>query len=116
MRLKKNNVSIDILNFANPDNISRLQALINTANAGAEGEANCHFLDVPPGCTNITDVMITSPILQSEDMGGGAAAIGGGAGAGGGADDPLGGLGFDPNMDPELAAAIRLSLQEANAA
>jgi len=60
--------------------------------------------------------MITSPILQSEDMGGGAGLGGDGAGAGGGPDDPLGGLGFDPNMDPELAAAIRLSLAEANAA
>lgn len=115
MRLKKNNVAIDIINFANPDNISRLQSLVNTANSGSEDQPNCHFLDVPPGCTNITDVMITSPILQSEDMGG-AAAGGDGAGAGAGPDDPLGGLGFDPNMDPELAAAIRLSLQEANAA
>jgi len=49
-------------------------------------------------------------------MGGGAGLGGDGAGAGGGPDDPLGGLGFDPNMDPELAAAIRLSLAEANAA
>lgn len=72
-------------------------------------------MDVPPGCTNITDVMITSPILQSDDMGG-AGAGGAGAGAGAGPDDPLGGLGFDPNMDPELAAAIRMSLAEANAA
>ena len=108
MRLKKNNVAIDVINFANPDNISRLQALVNTANSGAEEEPNCHFLDVPPGCNNITSVMMSSPILQSEDMGGA------GAGAGAGAAD--GGLGFDPNIDPELAAAIRLSLQEADAA
>ena len=36
---------------------------------------------------------------------GGDAAPGGDAGAGGAAN-----LGFDPNMDPELAEAIRLSL------
>jgi len=36
MRLKKNNVAIDVINFANPDNISRLQALVNTSNSGAE--------------------------------------------------------------------------------
>ena len=36
---------------------------------------------------------------------GGEAAPGGDAGAGGAAN-----LGFDPNMDPELAEAIRLSL------
>ena len=114
MRLKKNNVAIDIINFSNPDNVSRLQGLVNTANAGGEDSPSCHFLDVPQGCTSIVDVLITSPIVQAEDMGG--AGAGGDAGGGAGPDDPLGGLGFDPNMDPELAAAIRLSLQEANAA
>lgn len=114
MRLKKNNVAVDVINFANPDNISRLQGLVNTANAGGEDSPSCHFLDVPFNCGSIMDVLITSPIIQAEDMGG--AGAGGDAGAGGGAGDPLGGLGFDPNMDPELAAAIRLSLQEANEA
>jgi len=56
--------------------------------------------------------MITSPILQPEDNGmggGGDVPAGGDAGAGGG-------LGFDPNMDPELAMALRLSMEEAKAA
>ena len=44
---------------------------------------------------------------------GGAAAAGG---AGGAPNDPMAALGLDPNMDPELAEAIRLSLEEANAA
>ena len=57
------------------------------------------------------EVMIASPILQPEDMGGGAPDMGGGAPGGMG-----GGLGFDPSMDPELAEAIRLSMEEANAA
>ena len=63
MRLKKNNVSIDVINFANPDNVGRLQALVNSANDGSEDAPSCHFLDVPLGCSHITDVMITSPIL-----------------------------------------------------
>jgi len=48
---------------------------------------------------------------------GGQAAGGdaGGAGAAGGNND-LANLGFDPNMDPELAAAIRMSLEEQKAA
>lgn len=41
---------------------------------------------------------------------GGGEAVGGGPAAGGGIP------GLDPNMDPELAEAIRLSLEEANAA
>ena len=32
MRLKKNNVSIDVINFAHPDNVSRLQTLVSAAN------------------------------------------------------------------------------------
>lgn len=113
MRLKKNNVAIDVINFANPDNVIRLQALVNSANSGAEEAPNCHFLDVPQGVQHITDIMITSPILQPEDNGmggGGEQPAGGDAGAG------LGGLGFDPNMDPELAMALRLSMEEAKAA
>ena len=115
MRLKKNNVAIDVINFSNPDNVSRLQTLVATANAGGDDTPNCHFLDVPVGVTHITDVMITSPILQPEDAGmGGPGDVGmGGAGAGG---DPMANLGFDPNMDPELAMALRLSMEEANAA
>jgi len=109
LRLKKNNVSVDIINFANPDNISRLQTLVNTANKESDDLPTCHFLDVPEGITSITDVMISSPILMPEDMGG-ADAGGGGAGAGGGA------AGFDANMDPELAEAIRLSMMDAEAA
>ena len=106
MRLKKNNVSIDVINFANPDNVSRLQTLVNTANKESDDAPTCHFLDVPAGCSSIVDVMISSPILQPDDMGGDAAMGGGGGG----------GMGFDAGMDPELAEAIRLSMEEANAA
>jgi 26S proteasome regulatory subunit N10 len=117
MRLKKNNVSIDVINFANPDNVARLQALVNAAN-GSEDQPTCHFLDVPLGCSHITDVMITSPILQPEDsgMGAGAGDIGAGNAGGANSDDPFANLGFDPNMDPELAMAIRLSMEEAKQA
>jgi 26S proteasome regulatory subunit N10 len=56
--------------------------------------------------------MITSPILQPDNAGAGAA--GGDAAANNG--DPLAAMGIDPNMDPELAMAIRLSMEEAKAA
>ena len=63
LRLKKNNVSIDIINFANPDNVSRLQTLVNTANKESDDAPTCHFLDVPAECSSIMEVMISSPIL-----------------------------------------------------
>lgn len=113
MRLKKNNVSLDVINFANPDNVGRLQAMVNAVNEGQEDGATSHFLDVPQGISHITDVMITSPILQPDPIGAGGD---GGAGAGANSDDPLIAMGIDPNLDPELAMAIRLSMEEAKAA
>ena len=116
LRLKKNNVAIDVINFANPGNVEKLEALVNAANMEDSGVNTCNFLDVPMGVTHITDVMITSPILQPPaDMGMGGDASGA-AGGGGAANDPYGGLNIDPNMDPELAEAIRISLEEAKAA
>ena len=109
MMLKKNSVSIDIINFAHTDNVSRCQSLVAAANQGNEASPTCHFMDVAPGC-NMTDVILTSPICQMEDMGGMPAAAGGNAG---GAADPFGAI--DPNMDPELAEAIRLSMQDVQA-
>ena len=58
-----------MINFANPDNVPKLQALIEAANKND----NSHFLDVPLGVSMITDVLFTSPILQGEDAFGGAA-------------------------------------------
>jgi hypothetical protein len=68
--LKRNNVSIDVVNFANPDNVEKLTAFVTAANKG--GDDTSHFLDIPQGITNITDVLITSPISMPEDMMGGA--------------------------------------------
>ena len=89
-RLRQNNVAIDVINFANPDNVPKLQALVEAANKND----NSHFLDVPLGVSMITDVLFTSPIIQGDDYGaaGGAGAadgtngmttdvLGGGAGA-----------------------------------
>ena len=71
----------------------------------------------------ITDVLFTSPILQSEDMAGAGAgaadgtngmvmdvAAGGAPGAGG-----LGAFGADFENDPDLAQALRISMDEERA-
>ena len=121
-RLKRNNVNIDIINFANPDNVPKLQALINAAN----NSDNSHFLDVPIGVSMITDVLFTSPILHGDDV---AAGIGGGMPADGSAgmvvDGPGGPVagggqfaefgGINPDMDPELAMALKVSMEEERA-
>ena len=112
-RLKRNNVAIDVINFAHPDNVPKLEALVQCAN-----QENSHFMDVPMGVAMITDVLITSPILQGDNAGndvpmgdgGGAANLG----------DPVANRfaeygGFNPDMDPEMAMAMKISMDEARA-
>ena len=87
-------------------------------------------MDVPIGVSSIIDVLFTSPILQGDDAGGmGAAggmpadgtggmvndiAAGGGAGPAGG--QPFAEFGgINPEMDPELAMALRVSMEEERA-
>jgi hypothetical protein len=79
--MKRNNVAIDVINFAHPENVPKIEALVHAANSNG----NSHFLDVPLGVAMITDVLIASPIINDMgdmDMGG---AVGAGAGAGAGA-------------------------------
>ena len=109
-----------MINFANPDNVPKLQALVDSANKND----NSHFLDVPMGVSMITDVLFTSPILQGDDY---AAAAGAGAadGSGGmvvdvaaGGPAAAGGMnqfGVDFENDPELAQALRISMDEERA-
>lgn len=80
-------------------------------------------MDVPLGVAHITDVLIASPIISGDDMGGAAQDVGSGAGAGvGGGPANVPGAsqfaeygGVDPNLDPELAMALRISLEEERA-
>ena len=62
-RLKRNNVGVDVINFANPENVPKLEALVSAAS----NQSNSHFLDVPLGISMITDVLFTSPILSNGD-------------------------------------------------
>lgn len=106
-RLKRNNVAVDIINFANPDNVPKLEALVQAAN----NSSNSHFMDVPLGITMITDVLFTSPILGNDEgsmpgMGGAE----GGMGAGGDRFAEYGGI--NPELDPDLAMALKVSLEE----
>lgn len=113
--MKRNNVALDVINFAHPENVPKLQTLIRAA----DKDRNCHFLDVPLGVAMITDVLIASPIINQEEEGMGAGPVGaaaGGAGIGGAAPSQFAEYGgIDPNLDPELAMALRISLEEERA-
>jgi 26S proteasome regulatory subunit N10 len=116
--LKKNNVAIDVILLGQTEeNESKLRELVDAANSQSEGERTCHLVTIPAGVLP-SDVLASSPIV-----GGGAFAAAGlqaaaaaqapGGGAGGDAFAEYGGV--DPNMDPELAMALRVSMEEERA-
>lgn len=67
-------------------------------------------MDVPQGIAMITDALFTSPILNSDDVGVNSAA---GGSAPSRQFDEYGGV--NPDLDPELAAALKISLEEEKA-
>eukprot|EP00051_Salpingoeca_urceolata_P005350 m.72512 g.72512 ORF g.72512 m.72512 type:complete len:400 (-) comp14254_c0_seq4:44-1243(-) len=92
-KLKKNNVAVDVISFGETEhNEPKLEAFIKAANK----DDNSHLLTVHAG-TELTDVLISHPILCGED----------------GPPTQDFPFGVDPSVDPELAMALRLSAEEA---
>lgn len=115
-QLRKNEVALDVVNFGHPENMPLLTALVDNCNKNG----NSHLVEINYGM-NIADSIITSPVVAFDsgyDAPAEGAAEGAGAGAGNAPGGGAGGQwaeygGFDPNLDPELAMAIRISLEEA---
>jgi 26S proteasome regulatory subunit N10 len=96
-KLKKNNVSVDVVNFGEDSvNQGKLLAFIDSVNSG-DGS---HLVTVPAGPLVLSDVLISSPIFAGD----------GGSSGGNNFE-----FGVDPNLDPELALALRISLEEERA-
>lgn len=100
-RLKKEKVNVDVISFGEEKgNNAALNAFIEALN-GKDGTGS-RLLSVA-GSPNLTDALVQSPILQSED-GGPVPGLGAGA--------------YDFGMegdDPELALALRVSMEEQRA-
>ncbi|KAG6878439.1 hypothetical protein C0992_008158 [Termitomyces sp. T32_za158] len=119
-KLKKNNVAVDIVSYG--DGIEEttgeekgvLRAFVDSASSGD----NSHLVSIPPSTRLLSDVLISSPIL-SEDRSSSIPAEFGGSGDGAGASGSGGAnqfeFGVDPSLDPELAMALQMSMQEAQA-
>ncbi|EIE26476.1 hypothetical protein COCSUDRAFT_11974 [Coccomyxa subellipsoidea C-169] len=106
-KLKKNNVAVDVVAFGSEEtNGEKLESFIAAVNSGD----NSHLITVPAG-TILSDMLFGSPIFQIDGGAGYGAAPGGEGAAGGDAFE----FGVDPNMDPELAMALRVSMQEERA-
>ncbi len=106
-KLKKNNVAVDVVNFGETaENQEKLEAFIAAVNSND----NSNLLTVPPGPHILSDIIISSPILQDGEGGGGAAMGAGGMGMMGMPSQFD--YGVDPSLDPELAMALRISAEE----
>jgi len=95
-RLKKEKVNVDIINFGEENaNTELLSGFISSVN-GKDGTAS-HLVNIPTG-PHLSDALVTSPIVIGE--------------GGSGAPPPGYEFGVDPNEDPELALALRVSMEE----
>lgn len=105
--LKKNGVSLDIISFGNEEDNSPAIVQLLAAAGGLDAtaaEQNIYEALLQPGCEchlsvvkvgeNLTEALMTSPILLGED------------------GTVPGQFGMDEDMDPELAMALKLSLEE----
>lgn len=100
--LKKNNVSLDLVSFGEvEENTAKLEKLLNAVNSNDSS----HMLEVPVGPKLISDVLLSSVIISPDGEVPGA--------AGGGGDGFE--FGIDPTADPELALALRISMEEEKA-
>jgi 26S proteasome regulatory subunit N10 len=105
-QLKKNKIAVDIVSFGEncaEENRPKLEAL----NAAVNNHDNSYFVTLPPGEHMLSQMIASTPIVRGADAGPPGAP---GAPAANNFDD-YGGV--DPNVDPELAMALRLSLESA---
>lgn len=105
-KMKKNNISVDIINFGEETvNTSKLEAFMD-----AIGTDTSHLVTIPPGPYLLSDMILSSPILAGEDGAPPPGMMGNM-----GADTNGFEFGIDPTLDPELALALRMSLEEEQA-
>lgn len=125
-RLKKQNVALDVVNFGSESesNQPKLQALVDAAN----NEDNSHLVTVAQSEEALSDALLSTPVFADAQAAGGGSGFAAAAAAASaaaasnqqatqqGADaDGMDIEGVDPNMDPQLAMALRASLQEERA-
>lgn len=93
-KLKKNGVAVDVVNMeaSDAEQNQKLQRLVEAVNSAD----NSHYVEANAGIQQLSDFLISTPILSSGD-----------GGAVGGIGNDFGGA-----MDPELEMAIRISLEE----
>ena len=103
--MKKNNVAVDFVVFGelDADVTKKLEAFHENVTGGDGSQ----LAIIPPGPGLLSDQLLTSPILNVDGPSGAGA-----GGADGGGDSGNFEFGIDPSIDPELALALRMSMEE----
>lgn len=103
--MKKGNITVDFVLFGDLEDDGTHEKL-EAFNEAVKSNEGSHFVVFPPSAKLLGDQLISSPILLGDSAGGSAEA------AGGGEEFEFG---FDPAMEPELALALRMSMEEEKA-
>lgn len=109
--LRKNGIAVDVVSIGEvEENQAKLEEFVKVV----DKDNNSHLVTIPAGCVP-ADMLITSPVINEGVADGGGASMEGfgGAPAAAAAGGEFGGV--DPNMDPELAMALRVSMEEERA-
>ncbi|GJC86905.1 26S proteasome non-ATPase regulatory subunit 4 [Colletotrichum liriopes] len=110
-KMKKGNVSVDFVLFGDLDD-DDTQKKLQAFNEGVKGGEGSNLVVIPPSSKLLSDQLISSPILLGDSAGGSG---GGGGGGGESSGGNFGEFDFDPAMDPELALALRMSMEDEKA-
>jgi len=111
-KCKKNNVSVDFVAFGDAvaTNTQSILERFVEAVGGSSGEGN-YLAVIPPGPGLLSDSLITTPIVSMGGDGGAGGSGMEGVETGGGSSGGFE-FGVDPSADPELAMALRMSMEE----
>lgn len=107
-KMKKGNIAVDFILFGDIED-GETQKKLETFNEAVKGSEGSHLVVIPPSSKLLSDQLISTPILLGE----GASGESGPGGMGGGNEEFE--FGFDPAMEPELALALRMSMEEEKA-
>lgn len=105
-KIKKNSISIDFVVFGELN--GKVESKLTVFNENVEGGARSHIAIMSPQSGLLSDQLVISPILNGD----------GGSGPGGMGDTSEGRygrefeFGIDPSVDPELALALRMSIED----
>eukprot|EP01059_Diplonema_ambulator_P033740 TRINITY_DN719_c0_g1_i1.p1 TRINITY_DN719_c0_g1~~TRINITY_DN719_c0_g1_i1.p1 ORF type:complete len:348 (+),score=140.69 TRINITY_DN719_c0_g1_i1:37-1080(+) len=98
-KLKKHSVSVDVVCFGCEENVKLMETFVEHVNSKQQDRDTSHLLVVKEG-QSVADALLSSPILNPDGT------------SSGGGDHPFG---VDPNIDPELAMVLRMSMEEERA-